>query len=100
MEREIKRKVIQLARELKKVLEENLPKDPKLAKEGMARAGEICQELNSMGIHVEWESSIDITTGKISVVVDLRSPKANMTEEEKKMYDRWFQKVNGIKPLD
>ena len=94
-----KERVKQLGAELQKILEENLLKDPSLADKAMARARAIREEIQQMGIMVTWKASLDSRNPeKLEVIVTLWGPKENMTEEEKRIYDEWFAKVNKIEP--
>ena len=94
-----KERAKQLAAELQKILKENLLKDPSLTNVAMARARAIREEIQQMGIMVTWKASLDSRDPKkIEVIVTLWGPKENMTEEERKIYDEWFLRVNEIKP--
>lgn len=90
MDNEPKGKAKKLARELQKLLEENLPKDPGLTNEAMARARAIREEIQQMGIRVTWEAVVNPETLAIKVDVTLWQPRKNLSPEEQKAYDAWF----------
>lgn len=99
MKEEIKKRMRRLAVELKNLLEENLPKDPNLTDEATARARQIREEIQSMGLLATWKANLDPENPeKVKVDVTLWMPKENMTPEDQKIYDEWFARVNKIKP--
>lgn len=99
MKKEVKERMRRLAVELQKLLEENLPKDPSLTGEAMARVREIREEIQSMGLLATWKASLDPENPeRVKVDVTLWTPKENMSPEDQKIYDEWFTRVNKIMP--
>jgi len=98
VKKEPREKAKELAKELKRLLEENLPKHPSLTHEAMTRVRAIQEEIQQMGIKVTWESTINTKTLTVKVDVTLWKPKKDMSPKSQKIYDEWFMKVNKIKP--
>lgn len=98
---EIKRRVLRhsiaiLAQELKRILEENFGKDPKLVEKELERARSFRQAIESYGFLVIVTSVLNPETLKIEVLVEVLEPKQNMTPEERKIYNDWFAKANNL----
>lgn len=102
---EIKRIVLRqtikiLAEGLRQILEENLGKDPKLVEKEMRRAQSFRKTIESYGFPVIVTSIMDPKNPKkIKVSVEVFEPKANMTPEERKIYNDWFAKTTGLPKL-
>lgn len=98
---EVTERIKQQALQLQKLLQENILKDPELAKSGLEEAAKIRDEIQSMGFLVTWESGLqfdDSGNPKCEVVVKVWKPKENLSPEDQKIYDEWFAKINKIKP--
>lgn len=85
--------------ELEALLTANLPLPRDVAAPGIAKAKAIIQEIQAHGIMVKWRVEIPASSpAKISVVVSLLAPKADLSPEDQKIYDKWFAKVNNLPP--
>lgn len=87
-----------LAKELKKLLQENLLKNPVVTGPAMKQARKLRSTIQSFGFLVTTEYILDpddLTT--LEVNITLWKPKENMSPEEQKTYDVWFAKMNGLK---
>lgn len=79
-----------LGKELKKLLEEHLPEDPQIARPHMLRVGEIKRTIEAYGYPVRWKADLDPETYKLRIDVEIFQPKSYMTDEQAKLYDKWF----------
>ncbi len=98
MDSEIEDRIFTLAEEMKKLMEENFLK-PREVNEGVhARLKELADEIVSYGFYFERTFVIDpLKPGKLIVEIAIYKPKANLGPEEKKFYDDWFLRRNGLK---
>lgn len=97
MDNEIELRVIALAEEMKKLMEENFLKPSKENDLVHIRLKELADEIVSYGFYFEREMSIDVLNPeKLVVEIVLYKPKKNMSPEDKKRYDDWFRKMNGL----
>ena len=102
---EVKRIVLRqamaiLAREIKQIWEENLTKDLETAKKEMGRAQSFRRAIEGYGFPVIITAVLNPQDpAKPKVSVEVFEPKANMTEEERKIYNDWFTKATGLPPL-
>ncbi|MEK9186035.1 MAG: hypothetical protein AAB885_00425 [Patescibacteria group bacterium] len=90
----IRKEIINKANLLGKLLEENLAKDPVVAKEAMEKANNLRNEIETLGFRVTWGITINSKNpSKIDVEVTIWEPRKNMTPEEQKTYDEWYEEV-------
>src|SRR3972149_496719 len=91
-------RVQRMTNEYQRLLEINFPKAPEDARDGMALAKIIRDELESMGFLVTWEATITCDDPPtVDVNVTVWRVKDNLTPEEQNIYDEWYAKRNGLK---
>ncbi len=101
MNEEIELHIITLAEEMKRLMEENFLK-PREQNDGIhVRLREIADEIVSYGFYFERKMTFDaLHPGKLVVEIELYKPKKDMPPEDKRRYDDWFRKMNGLKEGD
>src|SRR3989338_414667 len=93
---EIELHLVSLAEELRKILRENLIRDPSQTDAAMARARAIREKIESYGWAICWGGRIGLRNPKdIKVRVVLWEPKADLSPEDQKLYDDWFTGTNN-----
>lgn len=95
-DKKIEAKLIALADELKHLIADNFLLPPKDSVH--KRKDEIMAEVHQYGWEITWIIGLNLANlAKLEVEVLLLKPKDNMTPEEQKIYDEWFNRVNKPK---
>lgn len=89
--------IIEMARELKELLENHLLENPEKAAPFIDRARQIRQDIESWGLMIGWKTFLNPETLELSIEIDILEPKDNMTPDEQKLYDEWFLKKAGVR---
>ncbi|OGY67725.1 MAG: hypothetical protein A3B16_01925 [Candidatus Zambryskibacteria bacterium RIFCSPLOWO2_01_FULL_45_43] len=88
---EAENRASELAVELRRILDENLFKDPKTTDKEMERVREIREEIEALGFFVQWGASFSSSDpNSLEVEVNLYKPKENLSPELQKMYNDWL----------
>jgi hypothetical protein len=92
--------IISHIHEIKKLLGENLLKDPEEARAGLEKARKLRQELLSYGYPIKWEAVFDPKTLSLEITVTAYKVRDDLTPELQAIYDKWLAEQNGFKMPD
>lgn len=95
-ESDLGKRLIFLANEIQMILEENLPKDHQHTDETAACVRYLAKQIQKEGCMARWDATLDPETLEIKVNVEIFQPRDDMSEEHQKLYDDWYEKVNGF----
>lgn len=90
-------RLIKVAKELHAILSDCVSSNSLATDEQIEEVLKLKREITMVGALVECGYILSVESGEVETVVTIYKVKENLSPEDRKIYDEWFTKVNGLK---